>query len=201
LAAPAVDFSNGNLQEGAKAMATTGASMTRPLGADLFITLDGYAEGDRSPAYFGMLGPQLENWIEREIEQPQIVVMGRVTYETFAQYDDGSGRLAKMPKILVSRTRTEASWGETEIVNSDEALIALKRKQGSPMRIMGSVSLVQRLLHARALDRLRLVVFPLVLGDTGSQPVFAHVGDLSLDLITTEVLDGRLVVLDYRPTT
>jgi hypothetical protein len=29
--------------------------------------------------------------------------------------------------------------------------------------------------------------------------VFADVGDLPLDLITTEVLDGRLVVLDYRP--
>ena len=181
-------------------MASTGASMTRPLTADLFITLDGYAKGDRSSAYFGMLGQELEHWIEREIEQPQIVVMGRVTYQTLAHYDDGSGRLAKMPKILVSRTLTEASWGETEIVNSDEALIALKRKQGSPMRIMGSVSLVQRLLHARALDRLRLVVFPIVLGDTGSEPVFADVGDLPLDLITTEVLDGRLVVLDYRPT-
>ena len=181
-------------------MASTGASMTRPLTADLFITLDGYAKGDRSPAYFGMLGAELEHWIEREIEQSQIVVMGRVTYQTLARYDDGSGRLAKMPKILVSRTLTEASWGETEIVNSDEALIALKRKQGSPMRIMGSVSLVQRLLHARALDRLRLVVFPIVLGDTGSEPVFADVGDLPLDLITTEVLDARLVVLDYRPT-
>jgi len=181
-------------------MASTGTSMTRPLTADLFITLDGYAKGDHSPAYFGMLGPELGQWIERQIEQPQIVVMGRVTYQTLGHYDDGSGRLAKMPKILVSRTLTEASWGETEIVNSDEALIALKRKQGSPMRIMGSVSLVQRLLHARALDRLRLVVFPIVLGDTGSEPVFAHVGDLPLDLITTEVLDGRLVVLDYRPT-
>jgi len=65
-----------------------------------------------------------------------------------------------MPKILVSRTVAEASWGETEIVNCDEALVALRREQGSPMRIMGSVSLVQRLLRARALDRLRLVVFP-----------------------------------------
>jgi hypothetical protein len=68
------------------------------------------------------------------------------------------------------------------------------------MRTMGSVSLVQRLLHARAVAPLRLVVFPLVLGDTGSEAVCAEVGDLPLDLITTEVLDGRLVVLDYRPT-
>jgi dihydrofolate reductase len=73
--------------------------MTRPLTADLFITLDGHAKGDRSPAYFGMLGPELEHWIEHEIKQPQIVVMGRVTYQTLAHYDDASGRLTQMGRV------------------------------------------------------------------------------------------------------
>jgi dihydrofolate reductase len=179
-------------------MANDGTSPGRPLNADLFITLDGYAKGDRSPAYFGMLGPELEQWIEREIERPQTVVMGRVTYETLAHYDNGTGPLGKMAKIMVSRTLTEASWGETEIVGSDEALTALKHEPGPPLRIMGSVSLVQRLLRARALDRLRLVVFPLALGETGSEPTFANLPDLELELDGTEVLDGRLVMLDYR---
>jgi dihydrofolate reductase len=62
---------------------------------------------------------------------------------------------------------------------------------------MGSVSLVQRLLGARALDRLRLVVFPVVLSETGSEPVFANLPDLELELDGTEVLDGRLVLLKY----
>jgi dihydrofolate reductase len=179
-------------------MANSGISPTRSLTADLFITLDGYAKGDRSPAYFGMLGPELKQWIEREIEQPQTVVMGRVTYETLAGYDDGTGPLAKMPKIMVSRTLTEASWGETEIVGSDDALTALKREPGPPLRVMGSVSLVQRLLRARELDRLRLVVFPMVLGETGSEPTFANLPDLELELDGTRVLDGRLVMLEYR---
>ncbi len=169
----------------------------RSLSADLFITLDGYAKGDRSPAYFGMLGEDLERWLEREMEEPQTVVMGRVTYETLARYDEGTGPLAGMPKIMVSRTRTEASWGETRIVGSDEALAALRHEPGPPLRIMGSVSLVQRLLRARALDRLRLVVFPIVLGETGSEPTFANLPDLELELSGTGVLDGRLVVLEY----
>jgi dihydrofolate reductase len=170
----------------------------RTLTADLFVTLDGYAKGDRSPAYFGMLGPDLEQWIEREMGQSQTIVMGRVTYETLARYDDGSGPLATMPKVMVSRSLTEASWGETEIAGSDEALIALKHEPGPPLRIFGSVSLVQRLRRARALDRLRLVVFPLVLGETGREPTFANLPDLELALAETSVLDGRLVVLDYR---
>jgi dihydrofolate reductase len=169
----------------------------RSLTADLFVTLDGYAKGDRSPAYFGMPGPELEQWIEREMKQPQTVVMGRKTYEALARYDDGTGPLARMPKIVISRTLTEASWGETEIVSSDEALVALKQEPGPPLRIMGSVSLVQRLLRARALDRLRLVVFPLLLGETGSEPTFADLPDLELELRGTEVLDGRLVMLEY----
>ncbi len=172
----------------------------RLLTADLFVTLDGYAKGDRSPAYFGMLGPELERWIKRELTQPQTVVMGRVTYEALAHYDDGSGPLAKMPKIMVSRTITEAFWGETQIVGSDEDLTALKQQPGPPLRIMGSISLVQRLLRAQALDRLRLVVFPIVLGETGSEPTFADLPDLELRLHRTEVLDDQLVVLEYRPS-
>lgn len=179
-------------------MALGNTSTLRSLTADLFVTLDGYAKGDDSPAYFGMLGPELEQWIEGEMERPQTVVMGRTTYETLAHYDDGMGPLAKMPKIMISRTLTEASWGETEIVGSDEALTALKQKPGPPLRIMGSVSLVQRLLRARALDRLRLMVFPLILGETGSEPTFANLPDLKLELHGTEVLDGRLVMLEYR---
>jgi dihydrofolate reductase len=181
-------------------MANSGSLPKRPLTADLFITLDGYAKGDRSPAYFGMLGTELEQWITREMEQPQTVVMGRVTYAALARYDDGTSTLAKLPKIVVSRTLREASWGPTEVVGSDDALVALKHEPGPPLRIMGSVSLVQRLLRARALDRLRLVVFPLVLGETGSEPAFADVGDLQLELIRTDVLDRRLVILEYRPS-
>ena len=116
----------------------------------------------------------LEQWIERETTQPHTLVMGRVTYETLAHYDDGTGPLATMPKVMVSRTLTEPSWGETEIVGSDEALTALKAEPGPPLRIIGKRLAVQRLLGARALDRLRLVVFPLVLGETGSEPTFAE---------------------------
>jgi dihydrofolate reductase len=169
----------------------------RSLTADLFVTLDGYAKGDHAPAYFGMPGPELEQWIEREMKQPQTVVMGRKTYEALARYDDGTGPLARMPKIVISRTLAEASWGETKIVSSDEALVALKQEPGPPLRIMGSVSLVQRLLRVRALDRLRLVVFPLLLGETGSEPTFADLPDLELELRGTEVLDGRFVMLEY----
>jgi dihydrofolate reductase len=170
----------------------------RTITADLFISLDGYARGKRSPAYFGMLGPQLEAWIARELDASQTLVMGRVTYETLERYDDGSSPLPAMPKLVVSRTLESASWGDTTIVDSDHALEALKAQPGPPMRVIGSISLVQRLLGAGALDRLRLVIFPLVLGESGDERLFEQLPDLSLELASSEVLDDRLLLLEYR---
>jgi hypothetical protein len=43
------------------------------------------------------------------------------------------------------------------------------------------------------------VVFPQILGATGREPILAGVPDIALELAGEEVLDGRLVVLDYRP--
>jgi dihydrofolate reductase len=171
----------------------------RALNADLFITLDGYAKGDESPAFFGLLGPDLERWIAEQADEPHLMVMGRVTYETLRGYDDGTTPLARAPKVMVSRSVTEADWGETQVVASDEELVALKEQDGPSLRVVGSVSLVQRLLRAGGIDRLRLLVFPLILGETGSEPTFADLPDLSLELVGSEVLDGRLVLLDYRP--
>jgi hypothetical protein len=47
-------------------------------------------------------------------------------------------------------------------------------------------------------DRVRLMVFPTIRGATGAGPVFAEAPDLDLRLITTRVIDDRLVLLDYR---
>jgi len=60
---------------------------------------------------------------------------------------------------------------------------------------------VKGLLEVRMVDRLRLTVFPLILGSTGWEPVFAGLPDIHLELVDTEVLDARLVTLEYRPAT
>jgi dihydrofolate reductase len=74
-----------------------------------------------------------------------------------------------------------------------------KEAGGIDLRTVGSLSLVQQLLDARLVDRLRLMVFPLVLGESGERPVFEHAGDVALHLEGQTVLDGRIVLLDYRP--
>lgn len=57
-----------------------------------------------------------------------------------------------------------------------------------------------QLLTAGLVDRLKLVLCPLVLGQTGREPAFAGLPDLGFDLLSTSVLDGRVLLLEYRPS-
>jgi hypothetical protein len=49
------------------------------------------------------------------------------------------------------------------------------------------------------LDRLRLMVFPLILGEEGKELIYADYARLPLELVNTTVLDSRLILLEYRP--
>jgi riboflavin biosynthesis pyrimidine reductase len=51
------------------------------------------------------------------------------------------------------------------------------------------------------IDRIRLMVFPLILGETGREPIFVGYPRLPLELVSTKVLDSRLVLHEYHPAT
>jgi len=177
--------------------------------ADLFITLDGYASGEGAPAYYGYPGPELERWVDEHLAMPQVLLMGRVTYEALSAIAqnhplEGADRMSELPKVVFSRTlREPLAWDNSRLAKADlvEEVRRLKAESDAPLRTIGSLSVVKGLLEARMVDRLRLTVFPLILGSTGREPVFAGLPDIHLELVDTEVLDARLVTLEYRPAT
>jgi dihydrofolate reductase len=69
-----------------------------------------------------------------------------------------------------------------------------------PLRTMGSLSLSRQLMSAGLVDRLRLMIFPLIAGDAGREPFFADMASADLELVHQRVLDGRVLLLEYRPT-
>ncbi len=179
----------------------------REIIAELFVSLDNYAKGSESPAYFGFDGPGLQNWINAKASRPCVQLMGRRTWEMFAPMvagasDEASQRMTDLPKVVVSSTLSDLSaWPNSTLLSGDLAadIAELRHDGDDPVRTIGSVSLVQSLLRLDLIDRLRLVVFPVVLGDTGREPLFASLPDLHLDLLSCDVLDDRLLALDYRP--
>jgi dihydrofolate reductase len=180
---------------------------SRPLLVELFSTVDGFAAGTKAEGYFGMYGPQLAAWIDEQVSRPHVMVMGRKTYvelaEIVATHEDPSfDRMTEIRKLVFSSTLTEPlPWANTTLIREEIgiAMPGLKAEPGDPLRLIGSLSLLRRLLTLGLIDLLRLIVFPQVLAETGTSPIFAGLPDLTMELDDTLVLDGRLVVIDYRP--
>jgi dihydrofolate reductase len=180
---------------------------TQPLIADVFLSVDGWARGTTSPGYFGYFGPELEKWITTELARPQLVILGRRTYEAIAGFpeearDDSSHRMTELSKVVFSSTLKTASWPNTRICRADlvTEVSRLKRDGEVPLRTMGSLSVVRQLCGAGLVDRLRLMTFPLLAGTSGSEAAFADVAPADLELTDHQVLDGRVLLIEYRPT-
>lgn len=179
----------------------------RELIADLFISLDGFASGTDEAAYFGYFGKDLGNWVREHLDERQVILMGRVTYEALARFavsgtDEVSARMRRLPKLVYSNTLCEPlAWSNTRVIKGDvgDAIAALKQQKGDPLRSIGSIRLVKSLAKLGLIDRLRLMVFPLILGTTGKEPIYADYPRVPLEFAGTKVLDSRLVLLEYRP--
>jgi dihydrofolate reductase len=179
----------------------------RLLTADLFVTLDGFAAAEGAGPFFGYAGPELDRWIRDRLDEPQLIVMGRVTYEALSAIsgtatDHGSARMNELPKAVFSNSLHEPlAWANTRLVPGDagDGIRALKQQPGDPLRSIGSLSLVQSMIGLGLVDRLRIMVFPLILGRSGREPAYAGYPDTALDLIGSTVLDSRLTLLEYRP--
>jgi dihydrofolate reductase len=110
--------------------------------------------------------------------------------------------MSSLPKLVFSSTFKEPlAWKNTRLLKSAVAdeIRALKKQRGDPLRSIGTVRLVKSMMQLGLVDRLRLMVFPLILGSAGREPVFAGYPQGSLELIDTKVMDSRLILLEYRP--
>jgi dihydrofolate reductase len=172
---------------------------------DLFVSVDGYARGRRSPGYFGFGGPDLDGWIAQEMERGRHQVMGRRTYQMLSAIpdiarDEGWSRMATTATTVFSRTLDAVAWPGATLCSEDAvATVRRLKTENADLRTIGSLSIVRQLLGAGLVDRLRLLVFPLVVGETGEEPFFGGLPDLALDLVGQSVLDGRIVLSEYRP--
>ena len=174
---------------------------------ELIVSLDSFARGQRSPAYYGYSGPDLDDWIKTNTAIPHRMLIGRKTYEMLNGLpaevrDEGWKRMATTPGWLFSRTLQKTNWPGLNIIHDDLVSFVreLKETDGPELRTLGSLSLVRQLLTAGLVDCLKLVVCPLVLPQTGVEPTFEGMPDMGFDLLSTRVLDGRALLLEYRPT-
>jgi dihydrofolate reductase len=109
-----------------------------------------------------------------ELMEAEAQLLGRVTYEGFAaawpKMEDEAGFAKKMngmPKYVVSSTLERADWQNSAILDGDpaEAVAALKDEIDGVILVAGSATLVKSLIENDLVDELRLMVFPVLLGE------------------------------------
>jgi dihydrofolate reductase len=147
-----------------------------------FISLDGVIEdpgGSEDYRHGGWTfeierGAEGDRFKMEELEEAEAQLLGRVTYEGFAaawpKMEDDSGFAAKMnamPKYVVSSTLERADWQNTTVLRGDPAqsIAALKDEVEGVILVAGSATLVKSLIENDLLDELRLMVFPVLLGE------------------------------------
>ncbi len=135
------------------------------------------------------------------------MLLGRTTYQGFAAAFGGqSGGMADQmtntPKFVVSRTLTSADWQNSTLISGDVAgqVRELKQRPGRDIGMSGSSTLVSWLLRHGLLDRLDLLLFPVVIG-AGKRLFSEPDGQVPLTLTGSESFSTGVVHLSYEPAT
>ena len=172
----------------------------RKITAGLFISLDGVVEAPEkwTRAY---ASPEIDQEIGAQMGQADTMLLGRVTYETFAASFAGQkGGIAdamnNMPKVVVSKTLAKAEWQNSVLIKGTDELSKLKQQPGRNIGVSGSPTLVRALIREGLLDQLQLMIFPIVLGS--GKRLFAEDGNqVQLKLADSKSTKSGVLLVRY----
>lgn len=175
-----------------------------------FITLDGViedpggaeGEGRGGWAFRYSAGAGSEQFKYDELMASDAQLLGRITYEGFArawpsmEAGEFGEKMNGMPKYVVSSTLTDPAWNNTTVIGGDLVVEveALKARYEGDVLVAGSARLARGLFASGLVDRLHLIVYPVVLG--GGKRLFGEGEEIPLTLLETRPI-GECVLVTY----
>jgi dihydrofolate reductase len=170
------------------------------------LSVDGVAESpDR---YFAAFDVEMHANLARVIEPQDTVLLGRRTYDEWANYWPASDQqpfadfINRVPKYVVTSTRPDVPWANTSLVDTAPAefVRVLKNRPGSDIGVHGSIQLARSLLADGLVDELCLVIAPALAG-RGQRLFTTDQPDVSrLELLRSRSTSSGGVLSDYRVT-
>jgi dihydrofolate reductase len=164
---------------------------------------DGFAYGGWSANYWD---DEMGRFMDGVMGKPFDLVLGRKTYEIFAEYwptapeEAGGKPLNDATKYVASRTLKSLDWGPSVLLEGDaaEAIAAVKKEEGPELQVHGSGNLVQTLLKNELVDRFHVWTFPVVIGS--GRRLFAD-GTVpgGLKLVDSMISSTGVVIGTYEP--
>ncbi len=148
-----------------------------------FVTLDGIMQAPGGPKEdtsgdFKYGGWSVGYWddflgkvMETQMAKPFDLLLGRKTYEIFADYwpkskEPEAEKLNAAKKYVVSTTLGDLSWNNSTLITGDavDEIRKLKGQEGPEIQVHGSSNLIQTLLKNDFVDEFRLKIFPITIG-------------------------------------
>jgi dihydrofolate reductase len=178
------------------------------------VSLDGVVqdpdgqEGFRAGGWFVQFGGNdLEEWNKVALDEAlhaDAWLLGRRSYEFFgARWRPRSGELADrlntMPKYVVSSTLEDPEWNNSIVLKGDVVteVSRLKRQLDGEIVVPASYRLARTLIQHDLVDELRLVVFPVVLGD--GERLFGETSNQKpMRLVDSKTIGDGLPFLTYQ---
>jgi len=173
------------------------------------LSLDGYFTDQNQDMSWAH--NQDSEWTEFASENARgdgVLLFGRVTYDMMRSFWPTPQARASAPviaermnsgmKVVFSRTLTEASWQNTQLIKGDLVgeVQKLKASAGPDLVLMGSGSIARQLAEARLIDSYQLVIHPLAIG--GGRTLFEGVTrKVELELERTRTFKNGNVVIWY----
>ncbi|MGY1849634.1 MULTISPECIES: dihydrofolate reductase family protein [unclassified Blastococcus] len=191
----------------------------RPLVVTTFLTLDGVMQapgglgedpsggfrhgGWLVPFFDEDMGAQMEAWFA----PAEDFLLGRGTYEIFAAHwpkvptegDPVGTALNTKTKHVASRTSTSLDWDTARLLDGDvpSAVRDLTNRDGGELQVHGSAGLVHTLLQEDLVDELRLITFPVVVGE-GKRLFPGGAAPRTWRLVSSTVTTTGAVMAAYR---
>jgi dihydrofolate reductase len=183
-----------------------------------FITLDGVMQAPGGPEedptggfkYGGWVAGYFDDFLgklmEKQMNKPFNLLLGRRTYEIFAAHwpyvktdeDPFAASMNKAKKYVASKTLKRLDWSNSELIKGDVAkeVKKLKEQDGPDIQVHGSGNLIQTLLKHDLVDELWLKIFPITLGK--GKRLFAE-GTIpaGFKLLESETLPNGVIVASY----
>jgi dihydrofolate reductase len=177
----------------------------RKVVSGLFISLDGVTESP-DKWQFDNFDQEMMNGMSAMMAQTDTILLGRVTYQEWANYwptsedEPFASFINQTPKYVVSTTLSKVEWQNSTLLkgNLAEEITRLKQQSGKALSVTGSPTLVQSLLQNDLLDELTLMLHPVIVGQ--GKRLFKEGSHLKrLKLVSSETSSTGVMILTYQP--
>lgn len=180
--------------------------MPRKLVLKMSVSLDGFVGSNDGDVewIFPSVDEELQEWMVDLLGQAGAHLMGRITYVDMAAHWPGSDEpyaapMNDIPKIVFSRTLSDAAWPTTTVLSGDLSaeIGRLKAEDGDDLLAHGGAGFARALIGRGLVDEYRLVIHPVALGS--GLPLFTAPTELTL--VSSEPFPGGAMAVTYAPVT